>query len=361
MKKLYTTPTYKAYHARHVTREDRRRLKSMRKRKQQNQYDNHPQADTRSYHTNRPKHPKAPANFCIKENPEEVIKFVNTLTRYLKGKIPVFVDLSEIVNISHDAIVVLLSIMYQFKRRNIPFNGNFPDNDLCKKTLNNSGFFEHLYSKQNIRYDTSEKDKNVIRKHGNDTSGDIAKDLIRICTENIWGQPCRCQGVYRILVELMQNTHTHANRDYVGAEHWWLSVNYDVKTNKECFSFVDYGIGVFSSLENKKPGAKFFGILNKLRDRIGTSNASILQAILEGELHKTATGHSYRGKGLPGIKDALGRNQISNLYIITNNAYADVCANKFVSLSNPFEGTFIYWELTSENKKCHDTTAQNIG
>lgn len=354
MKKLYTTPAYKAYHARHLAREDRRRLN----RKRQKQHGtNHPQTDTRSNHTNRPKHPKAPANFCIKENPEEVIKFINTLTRYLKERTAVFVDLSEIVNISHDAIVVLLSIMYQFKRRNIRFNGNFPDNALCKKTLNDSGFFEYLYSKQNIRYDTSEKDKNVIRKHGNETSGDIAKDLIRICSENIWGQPCRCQGVYRILVELMQNTHTHANRDREGAEDWWLSVNYDTKTNKECFSFVDYGIGVFTSLENKKPGAKFFGILNMLKDRIGTSNATILKAILDGELHKTATGHYYRGKGLPGIKDALGRNQISKLYIITNNAYADVCANKFVSLSHTFEGTFIYWELASENKKCHDTNA----
>ena len=358
MKKLYTTPAYKAYHARHLSREAQRRLKSVRKRERQNRYDaDHPQADTRSNHTDRPRHPKAPANFCIKENPEEVIKFVNTLTRYLRERTAVFVDLSEIVNISHDAIVVLLSIMYQFKDQNIPFNGNFPDNALCKKTLNDSGFFEHLYSKQNIKYDTSEKDKNVIRKHGNDTSGDIAKDLIRICSDNIWGKPCRCQGVYRILVELMQNTHAHANRDIKGAEDWWLSVNYDANTNKECFSFVDYGIGVFSSLENKKPGTIFFGILDKLKKLFGPSDADVFNAILKGELHKTAPGKYYRGKGLPGIKDALGRNQISNLHIITNAVHANVCANKFVSLSNPFEGTFIYWELTSANKKCHDTNA----
>lgn len=358
MKKLYTTPQYKEYQERHIARENRRRLRSCRKRKAQNWYVNTLSKEQKNnLHT---KHPQAPSDFCIKENPEEVIKFVNTLNRYLKERTPVFVDLSKIEKISHDAIVILLSIMYQFKKRKISFNGNFPTNEICRKILTESGFLEQLYGKPTIKYDTQAK--NVIRKHGNATSVDIAKDLIRICSENIWGQPCRCQGVYRILVELMQNTHTHANRDRKGGEDWWLSVNHDKHDNKECFSFVDYGIGVFTSLENKKPGATFFGILNKLKDRIGTStsNANILQAILEGELHKTATGHYYRGKGLPGIKDALSRNQISSLYIITNNAYADVCANKFVSLSHPFEGTFIYWELTSENKKCHDTNTQNI-
>ncbi len=359
MKKLYTTPAYKAYHARHLSREAKRRLKSVRKRERQNRYNaEHPQADTRSNHTDRTRHPKAPANFCIKENPEEVIKFVNTLTRYLKERTPVFVDLSDIEKISHDAIVILLSIMYQFKKRKISFNGNFPSNEICRKILTESGFLGQLYDKPSIRYDTSEKDKNVIRKHGNDTSVDIAKDLIGICTENIWGQPCRCQGVYRILVELMQNTHTHANRDREGAEDWWLSVNYDAKTNKECFSFVDYGIGIFTSLKNKKSDDKLFGIFDGLWRKISEpSNAKILKYILDKELHKTTTGKPYRGKGLPCMKDALDRNQISNLYIITNDAYADVCANNFVSLSHTFEGTFIYWELTSENKKCHDSNA----
>lgn len=83
------------------------------------------------------------------------------------------------------------------------------------------------------------------------------------------------------------------------------------------------------------------------------NNAKILNLILEGELHRTSTGHYYRGKGLPGIKTALERNQIDNLYIITNDAYGNVCKNKFVTLQHSFNGTFIYWELTSNNINCH--------
>lgn len=356
MKKIYTTPQYKVFHKRHIERANRRRTKKRKKRRFQKVIPSHPIPT--APHVNRP---KAPVRFCIKDNPEEVIRFVNKLNKYLKERKAVFVDLSAIEFMSHDAIVVLLSIMYQFKKNNIPFNGNFPKNTSCRKTLNESGFLNSLYKEKSIRYDTNDtQHKNIIRKHGNDTSGDIAKELIKICSENIWGKPCRCQGVYRILMELMQNTHTHANRDIPGAEDWWLSVNYDSIGNKECFSFVDYGIGVFSSLENKKPGSIFFGMLDRLKNLFGPSDADVFSAILKGELHRTATGKYYRGKGLPGIKEALNRNQISNLYIITNDAYADVCANKFVSLSNPLEGTFIYWELTQDNHKCDDNETQNI-
>lgn len=297
--------------------------------------------------------------FCIKENPESVIKFINKLNKQLDKKVPTFIDLSKVADISYDTIVVLLSIVYQFKQRRISFNGNFPDDISCKKKFNASGFFSNLYEPTKIiQYDTTNKSKNVIRKHGKDASGEVAKDLIKICSDNIWTKSCRCQGVYRILLELMQNTHAHANSNSTGTENWWLSVNYDAENNKECFSFVDYGIGVFTSLENKKDGTKFFGIINSLRRKIkDPNNAKVLKLILDGELHKTATGKLYRGKGLPGIKTALDRNQISNLYIITNDAYADVCKDNFVTLSNTFYGTFIYWELSNNNTKCDDTAA----
>ena len=113
-------------------------------------------------------------------------------------------------------------------------------------------------------------------------------------------------------------------------------------------------VGVFKSLMNKKAGNKFFGALDTIRQKLlEPNNAKILNLILEGELHRTSTGHYYRGKGLPGIKTALERNQIDNLYIITNDAYGNVCKNKFVTLQHSFNGTFIYWELTSNNINCH--------
>lgn len=353
MKKLYTTNEYKLYHTRHCIRESSRKIKSKRKRSFKISHIDHSRGNNPNW-INKNK-VSAPNVFCIKENPQEVVRFINKLNRYLETRTPVFIDLSRVEYIAHDAIVVLLSILSLFKKRHVDFNGNFPADEKCCKILRDSGFFSNLYETQSIKYDTSIRSKNDIRKHGKEASGEVAKDLIAICTQNIWGQKCRCQGVYRILIELMQNTHAHASHQAPGVENWWLAVNYDPVANKECFSFVDYGIGVFTSLEGKKENEKFYGMIKELRKRfIEPNNAKVLKCILDGDLHKTSTGESYRGKGLPGIKQSLERNQISNLYIITNDAYANVNESKFITLSHAFNGTFIYWELTDKNIRCYD-------
>lgn len=330
----------------------RRKLRSKRKHGAPSSIARSPQKPTYPQPVKYSRTVSAPEHFCIKENPESVIEFINKLNDYLNRRKSCYIDLSAVRQLSPDAVVVLLSILSQFKRRRVPFNGNFPDDQQVKRQLIGLGFLENLYDAPGIiRYDTSTKD--VIRKHGKAPHGKLAKDLILQGTKNIWKEPKRCQGVYRILMELMQNTHSHAKIGQEGVENWWISKNYDEGSNTESFSFVDYGVGVFNSLEKKKPGAKFFGALDRIRRSImEPSNNKVLQLILEGELHKTSTGHYYRGKGLPGIKTAMERNQISNLYIITNDVYANVAKQNFVTLHNSFSGTFIYWELNDKNLCC---------
>lgn len=355
MKKLYTKYKYKRYQAKCIRRGERSRKRCISRPKGYivGHGNNNTMFGKTAY-----KNIVAPSKFCIKDNPNEVVRFINKLNTNFEKHISTFVDLSKVIDISHDAIVVLLSIMYQFKKHRIKFNGNFPDDPKCRAILSQSGFLSNLYEKQDVKYDTNAKTRNIIRKHGKEALGEVAEELIKISSQNIWSTTCRCQGVYRILIELMQNTHAHAHIDKAGAENWWLSVNYDSEYNKACFSFVDYGIGVFTSLEKKKESERFYGILSEIKKAIiDPSNAKVLERILDGDLHKTATGQSYRGKGLPGIKTALIRNQISNLYIITNDAYANVCNNEYQKLSHAFDGTFVYWELTENNIKCYDTTA----
>jgi hypothetical protein len=79
----------------------------------------------------------------------------------------------------------------------------------------------------------------------------------------------------------------------------------------------------------------------------------LLKYILDGTLHKTATGKPYHGKGLPGIFKALTRNQLSNLNVITNNVHAKVDAKSYMIMPLQFSGTFVYWELNEENLNCH--------
>lgn len=75
------------------------------------------------------------------------------------------------------------------------------------------------------------------------------------------------------------------------------------------------------------------------------SNDKQLKIILDGELHKTVTKDYFRGKGLPGIKEALDSNKISSLVIISNNVYADVSSGDYHLLGNELLGTFVSWEI----------------
>ena len=154
-----------------------------------------------------------------------------------------------------------------------------------------------------------------------------------------------------MFLELMQNTNNHASFDNLGEKHWWLSVDYDKENNKAKFSFIDFGVGIFKSLENKNSGSKFYRIIEKVKNiyKYG-NNAELLKLLLEGEIHKTATGDYYRGKGLPGIVNALKQNRISNLTIISNNAMADVNNNKYKLLNKALNGSFFSWELNYNNE-----------
>ena len=148
----------------------------------------------------------------------------------------------------------------------------------------------------------------------------------------------------------MHNTNNHAVPTKKGVKHWWLCVNHDKINNKVSFIFVDYGIGIFESLKYKPYDSKWHGVLEKIVALFKYGgNAYILKKLLDGVIHMTVTGQHFRGKGLPGIKQVMERNQISNLHLISNNVYADVSKNIYKKLTNSFSGTLAYWELNQNN------------
>ncbi len=296
----------------------------------------------------------APGVFSFIENAEGVARFISELNRlYIKNK-EVFVRMSEVIRIDYSAIVVLLSIMVKFKSSGIPFNGDFPINPTAKRMLVESGFFKYIGEsiEEEDRYDLS-KGHGIHTHAFKNVDAPLGSEIILSASNTIWGEARRCQGVQATLLELMQNTNNHADIEKKGVKHWWLSVQHVKKERKVIFSFVDFGVGIFQSLARKPANDKFFGILEKLK-RLFTSkdNADVLRLILRGELHKTVTGQYYRGKGLPGIADAMERKQLSGLYIITNDVYANIAKGEFNTMSYSFDGTFVCWEVSEENASC---------
>lgn len=294
----------------------------------------------------------APVRLLLLDNMEDSIRFLNALESNLKKKRKVFVDLSDVADIDYGAITALLSIMFTFNIRRIPFNGNFPKNKRVRAKLEDSQFFDRLFKGSFNIKDSIKKEHQIIGKGNNNVISELGATLIKEASETIWGSKRKSPGLQRVLIELMQNTHNHAAINE-GEEYWWISINHNKKDKKVSFAFIDYGQGIFRSLANKTSASKWFGWPEKLKQMLvhGT-NEEILKMLLEGKMHQIVTSEPFRGKGLPGINLVLKRNQISNLRVLSNNVYANVEQNMYTLLKRDFSGTFLYWELceTNENK-----------
>ena len=300
---------------------------------------------------------KAPSNFTLIGNPEPVIDFISILKKCYDNKRKVFVVLKEVNKIDYDAIIVLLSIMVRFKSKRINFNGDFPIDVRAKQIITESGFFKNLFKqfREEDRYVIKQENDNLIHTHAQkNVDSLLGAKVIEQATKTIWGEKRRCQGAQRALIELILNTNNHATFGKEGDKHWWLSVNHRKDKNIVTFSFVDYGVGIFKSLDNKQIGNKFYKVVEKMYSKFKfKDNAELLRLILNGELHKTATGEHFRGKGLPGIHEAFKRNSFSNLYIISNNVYVNLSKGEFINLNCNFDGTFLYFEINNNNISCN--------
>jgi hypothetical protein len=288
-----------------------------------------------------------PRQFSFLTNANRVIAFISNLKNHYDNRRAVFIEMEKVQLIDYSAIVVLLSIMVKFKTEKIKFNGDFPINPEVNNLFVDSGFFQILnipLLKNRDKFDFGSP--NAIHTHASkNVDPAIGPNIMRNISMNILSHLAVYKGLQRTLIELMQNSFNHAEPAKEGDKHWWLSVNVNTKLKTASFSFIDYGIGVFESLNSKGPESKWYDWKNLIAPFNAKSNAEILKLILEGKLHKTVTGQDFRGKGLPGIKEAMDRNLISKLFIITNDVYANVSENIYLTLSNNFTGTFVYWEI----------------
>jgi len=353
MKKYYKSAKYKKYNKKHSRKqqEKARIFKIYTKRKNRYKRFNPYKPTTRGKNKFHGETVSAPSNFSLVENAQEVIEFINYLDGLYSRRKPVFVNLTEVENLGYEIIVVLLAVMIKFKNRKIEFNGNYPLNETAKRRLIQSNFFKVLYNRnqKNTAINIGNIKGNGIYTHiKKNVDSKLGSNLISQAAYTIWNEERACKGVQRTLIELMTNTNNHAGKT-PGEKNWWLSLSCIEKDKKVIFSFVDFGKGIFKSLlEGKGTVEKWFKWYNELTGKY--NNAQILKMILSGEMHETVTGQSHRGKGLPGIYEASKLNSLSNLYIISNDVFADIGNNIYTKMSVNLNGTFVWWEINSKNK-----------
>lgn len=293
----------------------------------------------------------APQFFSFIENAEETILFINKLEKLYLSRKSVFVNLKNIQVLDYSAVTILVSIMFSFKARNIKFNGNFPKDEKLARLLVNSDFFKYLQKPVGDKLEYSiGKDNQIFTRANKEVNSELGLIVMMEASKTVWGEKRTCKGIQRVLIELMQNTNNHANINKKGEKHWWLSVNHDKLSKKVSFIFVDYGVGIFESLKNKPQTNKWFGWFEKIKNKLKYGgNEEIFRLLINGQMHLTVTGQHFRGKGLPGLKEVLERNQISNLKIVSNNVFADIGNELYKKIKTEFSGTFVTWELNENN------------
>lgn len=340
MKKLYTTHDYKKWNIRRSKKRLKQRLVSKEKQKAKRKgyiglkKEQKQQRKANETFTSK----KAPSNFSFIENTEAVLNYMEDLKNSFKRKQNVMINLRDITNLTNDAIVLLISLTQNRQLTNgVAVRGNYPKDEKLRKIFIESGVFGNSTG-------SPDDTKNyILTRQNKKADGRIADELIRRATKVIFNQEARCPGIYKALLESMANTCYHAKPKEIGFETWWLTVYHDKEDNHVSFAFIDTGVGIFKS-------TKMNDFVSKFATLIGVNdNREVLKEIISGR-KRSSTHIPYRGKGLPTIFKGLERNYYSNLKIISNDVKADLSKNEFTKLKKEFRGTFLYWELNTNNR-----------
>lgn len=280
----------------------------------------------------------APSELSLIEQPAASVSFFRDL-QYHTQRRDVFVDLSGVRIITPDAIALLVANVRKLDHKGIVVNGNYPHEPAALETIRESGFNDYLNT--NMPPSATKKGAIVrqdLLQHSKQADGEYARKLIDFAEKDGDSDRLRLKIAYAHLVECMGNTHQHAGA-VPGDQRWWASVFRDVKRQRDCFTFIDMGVGIFNSAE--------LSFRLRLYRYSGFRREQILKELLEGKI-PSSTGKSYRGRGLPSIYNSCLAGKISRLVIVTNDVLADAEKRAFVTLPNEIKGVVLYWEVAHE-------------
>jgi hypothetical protein len=232
--------------------------------------------------------------------------------------------------------IKMLKIIYGFR-------GSMPKNESSNLLLQTSGFFDYVTS--NISPDLTRDSSAIQIANGQNAETDIAQKICMFTMSKLGLNRKDISRLYEMIIELMTNTKQHAygdtNRKFITTE-WYVFAKYDSVTNAVRFIFLDTGEGIPSTVKKV-----FRELLYEITPFIGTSETSYIKSALEGDLLRTRTGMTYRGKGLPKIYSFHKEEYIKDLTIISNYGYFGNRRNN--DINQKLNGTLFCWELSKGN------------
>ncbi len=289
---------------------------------------------------------KAPANFSLINNTEEVLGFFKEAAALLSNRNQVDFDLRDIKDLTSDAIALLIAkIKDKNFTRGLSIKGNKPVKKELKRIFDESGFLEHVKSE----YKPPKNEKNFLihQVTNNKVSPDIAKKVGILSVKHSFKNDKKFQPIYKIMIECMANTDNHAGLNKQGVYDWWLFTYCDPVRNITTFTFLDLGVGIF----NSNPVNSYKSNVLKGIDQVtglnltSRDNIKLIPKLFSGEIYTSRTAEKKRGQGLPSVQESSKNEHIKNFTIITNNVKIKLPSLESEVLSNKLNGTLLYWEL----------------
>jgi hypothetical protein len=344
MKKLYTTPRYKARQKRIGTS----LIFKFRKRKNRPKY-----LPGRHFHTytstisDDGEAVVAPVDLRLIENPVECLLFfrsIRDVSNHVNGMDEhsfVNISLKDVRHLDYATISVLTAISDDLKVKRVNMRGDFPVDEDCKRFMVDSGFLDQMFNEFGNRYAKSAKSQLIFFEKG---SGKLSAaenmkmaDLVKSVVKHLTGAPKHFNPVKSILLEICGNSIEHADTQN---KQWLLGILYE--DEKVTFTVTDVGKGIIATLHKK--------FAQKVFDQFSSESAVLLKAF--ERKYGSKTRELNRNKGLPAIKDSFDQGKILDLKVLTNNVilhFNDHTRSKaFKSGSPRFKGTLYQWEISNE-------------
>jgi hypothetical protein len=279
---------------------------------------------------------RCPKIFSLIWNPEKTIKFLNVV-RSQDSRYPTLLNLARTILITPEAIASLLAacqergIRIQLSRHGLPVDR------MARRVLEQAGFGPHhgTFGRRFNSFIFLGYSSNHVS--GNSYDPLVPSQLIEWATEKLGGTPRKHGPTFTILSEAMHNTTEHASPSGSQNIPWWASAYHDRDEGKVCFTFVDFGVGIFRSHR--------LSALLRLRAAVTqVDNAEILHMIFQG-LVPSSTGFPNRGNGIPTMYARCKSGLIRNLIVVANDAMGEAEPDRYRILRNEFAGTVVYWEV----------------
>jgi anti-sigma regulatory factor (Ser/Thr protein kinase) len=290
----------------------------------------------------------APLDFSFINNTEETCEFFNEIIKFILDdrnyKKSVFVDVSKIKTFTIDALMYLLAIINNLRdgKNKISFSGNEPVDSNVRRTFRESGFYHYVNYRGKVALTKNEDSFQIVT--GENSAPEVARKISEFVMDRTGTKKQLWSFLYIIMIELMSNTHKHAyNNNALLSPHWYCYVDYDGQ-NLLSFTFMDTGEGIPSTVRKN-----FIEKIDLLKLK---SEGKYVESALKGDF-RTETELSYRGKGLPKIREFCSNNKIQNMKIITNHAKVAVNKKNIDARETDafLKGTLYYWQIDIKNLK----------